>query len=118
MNENEKFKIIDEASKKEASLNYEDKLAEHEKKDKFEDQGRASKYKKHLHRIVVLLTYVIGALLTAALMIRAWHLLTPKCWQWLSADELHSIDAVLFSSIIFSLGSRYFEYYKLFQKEK
>lgn len=94
------------------------KIAEKEQQDKFDDHGRASMYKKHLHRIVVLITYVIGGLITIAIILRSFHLLAPKYCHWLNEEELHSIDMVLFSSIIFSLGSRYFEYYKLFQKEK
>jgi hypothetical protein len=118
MSANLEFEIIDKASRTEASADFADKLAEKEKQDLFEDKGRATKYKRHLHRIVVLLTYVIASLLAVALTIRSFHLLAPICWRWLSSDELHSIDTVLFSSVIFSLGSRYFEYYKLFQNDK
>ena len=108
--------IIRASLTQDASVDYDKKLAESEKKDKFDDHTRAASYKKHLHWIVVLGMYVVGIIVVCLIIVRAWHLATPPDLQWLTDSQLHSIDAVLFSSIIFSLASRYFSYYKLFQK--
>jgi hypothetical protein len=110
--------IIRASLTQDASVDYDKKLAENEKKDKFDDHKRAASYKRHLHWIVVTGMWVVGIIVISLVMVRAWHLATPNRLQWLSDGQLHSIDAVLFSSIIFSLASRYFSYYKLFQKHE
>lgn len=111
-------KIILTSSTEDASVDYDKKLGEGEKKDKFDDHKRATSYKKHLHGIVVIGMYAIGIILIGLVLIRSWHLATPPRLQWLDQSQLHTIDAVLFSSVIFSLASRYFSYYKLFQTKK
>lgn len=107
--------ILDVASIEE-TIDYDKKRAENEKKDKFDDHKRLMSYKKNLHFIVICGMYVLGVIILCTVLIRAWHLLTPDKWKWLSDGQLHSLDAVLFSSIIFSLASKYFGYYKLFEK--
>lgn len=111
-------KIITAYSKKEESIDYAKKLAESEGKDKFDDHKRAISYKKNLHFIVVIGMWVIGIIIILLVIIRAWHLATNECLHWLSDSQLHVLDSVLFSSVIFSLASRYFSYYKLFPKNK
>jgi hypothetical protein len=102
-----KEQIIDEQSKG---------LAEAEAKAKFDDFQRGVSYKKHFHRVVTAGIYVLGAIILCFIIIRAWHLVSPECSRWLTDSQLHTIDTVLFSSIIFSLASRYFSYYKLFKQ--
>lgn len=109
--------IIVAASNEDVASDYGKKLAESEKKDKFDDHKRAISYKRNLHWIVVIGLWVLGIILLSLIIIRAWHLAAPDCWKWLSDPQLHSIDAVLLSSIIISLASRYFSYYKVFEKK-
>ncbi len=108
--------ILTYASKEAGIIDYDKKLAENERKDKFDDHKRATEYKNQLHKIVKSGMWVIGFIIICLILVRAWHLATPAGLQWLEGSQLHSIDAVLFSSIIFSLASRYFTYYKLFQR--
>jgi len=108
--------ILTYASREAGGIDYDKKLAENERKDKFDDHKRATEYKNQLHKIVKSGMWVIGLIILSLILVRAWHLATPDSLQWLEGPQLHSIDAVLFSSIIFSLASRYFSYYKLFQK--
>lgn len=108
--------ILTYASREAGVIDYDKKLAENERKDKFDDHKRAIEYKNQLHKIVKSGMWVIGLIILSLILVRAWHLATPGNLQWLEGPQLHSIDAVLFSSIIFSLASRYFSYYKLFQK--
>lgn len=108
--------ILSYASKEAGGIDYDKKLAESERKDKFDDHKRVTEYKNQLHKILKSGMWVIGLIMISLILVRAWHLATPAGLQWLEGPQLHSIDAVLFSSIIFSLASRYFTYYKLFQK--
>ncbi len=108
--------IIQATSATEGSVDYSKRLAVSEQKDKFDDHKRAVSYKKHLHNIVVIGMYIIGFIICVLILVRAWHLATNSCLHWLSDSQLHTVDTVLFSSVIFSLASRYFSYYNLFQK--
>lgn len=113
---NPQFQNIITAANEEGAEDFDQKLAQNEKKEKFDDHKRAQSYKKHLHNIVICGIYAIGLIVVSLILIRAWHLATPEKLKWLSDGQLHSIDAVLFSSIIFSLASKYFSYYKLFDR--
>jgi len=112
-----KADIIATASNEDSATDYGQKLAESEKREKFDDHNRAQSYKKHLHHIVVCGMWVVGPILILLIIIRAIHLAAPDSLKWLTDPQIHSLDAVLFSSIIFSLASRYFSYYKLFEKK-
>lgn len=111
-------KIITAASQQEEYIDYDKQLAIAEGKDRFGDKKRALQYKEHLHKIVIIGIWIIGILLFILIPIRVFHLVAPQGWHWLKPDYLHSLDAVLFSSIIFSLASRYFSYYNLFPNNK
>jgi hypothetical protein len=110
--------IIQQASDEGCIADYDRELASSEKKDKFDDHKRAASYKQHLHCIVVSGMWVVGLIIISLVIIRAWHLASPDCFRWLSGAQIHGIDTLLFSSVIFSLVSRYFSYYNLFQKKE
>jgi len=50
------------AVSQQAGLDYDQKLAVGEKKDKFDDHKRATSYKRHLHNVVVVGMYLLGSM--------------------------------------------------------
>lgn len=88
-----------------------DKRAEQEVQFWLNDGERGDKFKHTIFQIVRIGLWVVGIIMLAIIIVLAWHFLTPKCWRWLSPDELHNLERILFSSVILSLAGKYFKKY-------
>jgi hypothetical protein len=91
----------------------EDSLAQEEINSKYKDQQRGEQYRGHIHTMVIIGIYVIGAILIIMILIRSYHYLVPKCWKWLNPEQTNDIERIIFSGIILSLSGQYFKKYKV-----
>jgi hypothetical protein len=93
-----------------------DNLAKLEEQRLLNDGKRGEEYRKHIHLIVVVGMYAVGLILISLTLIRAFHFVAPSSWRWLSDDDNHSIERIIFSSIILSLSTKYFKKYKVIEE--
>jgi hypothetical protein len=106
--------LLDDAAGDEQPANKIDySLAEQEKEYIFTDKQRGEGYKKHIYRIVVTFMYAFGLGFLILFLIRAFDFAAPECWRWLSKEQDHDIERILFSGAIISLASKYFKKYHL-----
>jgi hypothetical protein len=72
-----------------------------------EDQTKAltQSLRKHVNWAVLLLIWLSAALIAVALIIAAFHHLTP--WGWLTEIQLAVLDTFLFSGALVSTAGRY-----------
>ena len=93
--------------------NTSDILANQEKDKLIKDGKRGEQYRMHIHLIVVTGMYVLGLIMIALALVRAFHFVAPEQWRWLSETDSHGIERILFSGIILSFATKYFKKYKV-----
>jgi hypothetical protein len=77
-----------------------DDLAKQELKAQFGKTNRNEKTKKILHKIFLAFVYCVSIVGIIIVCIRLIHLVINKDFQWLSEEQIQSIDKLFFSGAI------------------
>ncbi len=93
-----------------------DSLARQENQRLLNDGKRGEEYRKHIHLIVVVGMYTIGFIMVVLTLIRAYHFAAPIYWRWLSEEDSHGIERIIFSGIILSFATKYFKKFKVVEE--
>jgi hypothetical protein len=119
-NSTEDFNVISDFSNKRKSENktVNDNLANQELDHIIRDGERGEKFRSHIHRIVLIGIYVTAFLLMIMFIIRVWHFVVPEPWKWLSVEQTHDLERIIFSGVIVSLAGSYFKRYNLLENKK
>ncbi|MFE1574148.1 hypothetical protein ACFIQG_20415 [Comamonas odontotermitis] len=65
------------------------------------------KVRTTIHTLTIIVLWFGAAILLCIFAVRAWHLIGPMSWRWLPAEELQSIDKMLFSSAFGGIVIKY-----------
>lgn len=73
-----------------------------DKKAVAEDRAwaRDQDFKATFYFIFKIFVYIASGLLVIVASVRAIHLIIPQCYQWLSEDQLQTIDKLFYSGAI------------------
>lgn len=77
-------------------------------KKEAKDLYRSENLKDHLHKVFVIFIYVAFYSFTVVFSVRLIHFVLPTCWQWITAEQIQSIDKLFFSGALGSLIGGYF----------
>jgi hypothetical protein len=86
-----------------------DKLANSELANLYNDARRKDGFKGHMHNIIIIAMYVAAFFVLCLFIIRFWHFAAPSVCCWLDKDRLHDIERVIFSSAFITALSFYFK---------
>ena len=64
------------------------------------DEQRHEEKKQTAHHISIWVLRLFALVLCVVFLIRIYHLVTPHSWCWLDANQLQTIDYLLFSGLI------------------
>lgn len=93
-----------------------DQLANQELERQFKEGIRGEDYRIHIHRLVCIGMYVIGAIIILMILIRAFHFLSPERWHWLTDKENQDIERIIFGTVFISVIGKYFKKYNLVEE--
>jgi len=97
--------------KKKPNSKKDDKLAEQEKQNLFNKAKNEGKFDTHIHNIVIAFLYSVGFVMISLIVIRGIHFVAPIRWRWLTNDDCHQVERIIFSgaivTVIGKLSSRY-----------
>jgi hypothetical protein len=77
-------------------------------KKEAKDLYRSENLKDHLHQVFVVFVYVAFYSFTLVFCVRLLHFVLPTCWQWITSEQVQSIDKLFFSGALGSLIGGYF----------
>jgi len=108
---------LDIISRSDSALNapddLRDKLANRELQHQFKEGVRGEDYRSHIHRLVCIGMYAIGAIIILMILIRAFHFLSPESWHWLTDKENQDIERIIFGTVFISVVGKYFKKYNI-----
>lgn len=87
--------------------------------DKYDDElyEQQHNFKMRLNRLLFHLAKFTIAIIWSILMILTliwfYHIATPNCWHYLDDKALQTVERILFSSALISVGGKYFGKFKL-----
>jgi len=81
-------------------------LSGQESKKLFEEEERAGLLQQEFHNLLIYGIRISFAIVTVVLFIRIAHLVLPKKWMWLEADDLQSLDKFFFSGTLGGIISK------------
>ncbi len=81
-------------------------LQAREEKELFDIQVEKDQ-SRHTNHLTVLSIWVLGIAGLVLLLLRMYHFLTPLSWQWLNADQIQTLDKLLFSGTLGSILGKY-----------
>ena len=64
------------------------------------DVKRGEQQKNAVHVMFLVLLWIVVIILVVALLTRAAHLVVPVSWQWLSNEQIQSLDKYLTSGLL------------------
>ncbi len=114
MSENESLETYEEASEKTDEVySSGNTLSDQEQKERFSEHKRGESYKQHIHIIIIIFMWLLGACFASMVLIRAWDFIAPDKWKWLTERQDHDLERIVFSGIILSFATKYFKKYNI-----
>ncbi len=72
----------------------------------FDERNKGSK-NKHKHVVFICSLYLFWGIGILIILVRVYHFIVWDCYQWLSAEQVQSLDRLLFSGTIGTVLGRY-----------
>ena len=90
-----------------------DELEVTKKENEIYDELNKGSKNQHKHVVFICSLYLFWAIGIIIIIVRVYHFIASDCYQWLSTEQIQSLDKLLFSGTIGTVLGRYGN--KLFQ---
>jgi hypothetical protein len=91
---------LDQIKSEDFEIILDDDLAKQEERQLYHaKQGREERERRHLHRLFLGALWGISIVAMLSVLVLAWHVILPKSYRWLDADDLERLRTILGSAV-------------------